>query len=80
MGEDRFARVDTVVQSALMRPPEAREAFVRDACADDVDLRDEVMSLLAHAVSADGFLEASSALIARPLHPASSSAHTRSAT
>ena len=46
-----------LLQAALDRTPEEREAFVRGACADDVALRDEVLSLLAHTASAGGFLE-----------------------
>ena len=57
MSDDRWTRIDRVLQSALERPPQEREAFIRDACADDAGVRDEVLSLLAHDGSADQFLE-----------------------
>jgi serine/threonine protein kinase/Tol biopolymer transport system component len=57
MSDERWMRIDRVLQSALGRPPHEREAFIRDACADDEGVRDEVLSLLAHAGSADKFLE-----------------------
>ncbi len=61
MTDERWPSVDRVLtQAALDRPPQEREAFVRTACADDVALRDEVLSLLAHTASASGFPEAPS--------------------
>ena len=77
MTDDRWARIDTIVQSALVRPLDAREAFVRDACADDETLRAEVLSLLAHAASADGFLEPSPQAQRTPLEPGQQSDRTR---
>jgi len=61
MTNDRWAQVDRVVQSALGQPAADREAYVRGACGDDTALRDEVLSLLAHSDSAEGFLEPPSA-------------------
>jgi serine/threonine protein kinase len=57
MSENRWTRIDRLLQSALDRPPEEREAFIRGECADDEEVRDEVLSLLAHEGSADKFLE-----------------------
>lgn len=57
MSDERWMRIDRLLQSALGRPPHEREAFIRDACPDDDGVRDEVLSLLAHAASADQFLE-----------------------
>ncbi len=57
MTDDRWARIDTILQAALVRPTDARELFVKDACGDDATLRDEVLSLLAYASSAADFLE-----------------------
>ena len=68
MTADRWAQVDTVVQSALLRRPEARDAFIRAACADDAGLRDEVMAILAHTASPEGFF-ASASRINRALEP-----------
>jgi hypothetical protein len=53
----RWAIVDSVLGAALERAPEEREAFVRQACADDAELRRAVESLLAHIRGADHFLE-----------------------
>ncbi len=69
MTDDRWARIDTILQAALVRPADAREPFVRDACGDDAALCDEVMSLLAHAASADGFLEPAPTEAGKPLEP-----------
>jgi hypothetical protein len=60
MTDQRWPSVDRLLQAALDRPPQEREAFVRTACAGDVVLRDEVLSLLAHTASAGAFLEAPS--------------------
>src|SRR5262245_54385890 len=57
MSDERWTRIDRILQSALERPPHEREAFVREACADDAGARDEVLSLLKHEESADRFLE-----------------------
>jgi serine/threonine protein kinase/tetratricopeptide (TPR) repeat protein len=57
MSDERWVRIDRLLQSALERPPGDREGFIRDTCKDDDELRDEVLSLLAHAGSADRFLE-----------------------
>ena len=57
MSDARWNRIDQLLQSALGLPKPEREAFIRDACTDDDGVRDEVLSLLAHAGSADKFLE-----------------------
>jgi Tol biopolymer transport system component len=58
MTPERWARIKELFDGALDREPEARAAFLEQACpADDAELRREVESLLdAHARS-DGFLE-----------------------
>ena len=47
MNPDRWRRVAAVYDAAMDREPAARGAFLADACAEDVDLRREVESLLA---------------------------------
>ena len=69
MTNNRWARIDTILQAALVRPPDARELFVKDACGDDATLCDEVLSLLAHAASADGFLEPTPSEPSKRLEP-----------
>ena len=57
MDAKRWKQVEAVLQSALDRPPQEREAFVAQACAGDQDLAREVSSLLANEELAAGFLE-----------------------
>src|SRR5271163_21462 len=52
-----WKRVDDVLQSALDRPPEQRDAFVREACAGDQALEREVRSLLTVNHPPEGFLD-----------------------
>lgn len=42
----RWQALDALFHDALAQPPEAREAFLRAACPDDPDLRDEVAAML----------------------------------
>jgi len=57
MEPDRWKQIDSLLQSALERPPEAREAFLRQACGGDEALQSEVRSLLRAQERAGGFLE-----------------------
>src|SRR5450432_1386289 len=57
MDSERWKQVDDVLQSALDRAPEERDAFLRNACADDQTLEREVRSLLALEEQAGRFLE-----------------------
>lgn len=74
--DTRAARLDAVVAGALGRPPEDRESFVAQACGDDDALRDEALSLLAHASAADGFLDSAS-LAKNALNPGQQLGHYR---
>jgi hypothetical protein len=47
----------------------APTAFLHDACAGDAALHDEVRSLVAHAASAEGFLERSPVVLRPPFAP-----------
>ena len=47
MNRERFAEIDRVCQGALDCPPEARAAFLDEACKGDPSLRAEVDALLA---------------------------------
>jgi tetratricopeptide (TPR) repeat protein len=51
-----WERLKAVFQEALQRPPDARAAFLDDACAGDDALRREVEELLASHGEAGGFL------------------------
>jgi len=46
MDAERWKQLDTLLQSALDRRPEERDAFLREACADDERLEQDVRSLL----------------------------------
>src|SRR2546427_946694 len=56
MTPDRWKRVEQLYHGALERPEGERSAYLRDACADDADLRKEVEELLDQK-SATIFLE-----------------------
>ena len=51
-----WQRVKALFQSAVERPPEERDVFLRAATGDDADLRREVESLLTSDVSDTAFL------------------------
>ncbi|MGO9517541.1 MAG: protein kinase domain-containing protein, partial [Candidatus Korobacteraceae bacterium] len=57
MDSDRWQQIDGLLQSALERPPEERDAFLRQACAGDEALEREVRSLLASQQAAGSFLD-----------------------
>jgi eukaryotic-like serine/threonine-protein kinase len=52
MTSERWRHVERLYHAATAEAPEARRAFLADACAGDGALRDEVESLLEHASSA----------------------------
>jgi len=56
MDPRRWKQVDDLFQSALDRPPNERDAFLRNACAGDDTLERQIRSLLARDESAQGFL------------------------
>lgn len=59
MDAARFAQIDRLLDEALERAPEERTAFVAQACGADLELREEVESLLAaHAKAEAKFLQA----------------------
>jgi len=49
MTPERWRRLQELFDAAADRPPDAREAFLADACPDDEDLRRQVESLLLYA-------------------------------
>ncbi len=55
--QERWRAVDDMLQAALERAPQARAAFVAEACGDDGALRDAVMTLLRAHRAAGSFLE-----------------------
>src|ERR1035438_7132569 len=57
MDSERWKQVDSVLQSALDRAPEERDAFLRGACVGDETLEREVRSLLTSEERVGRFLE-----------------------
>ena len=57
MDAERWKQVDCLLDEALARPPDERDAFLRRACVDDEALEHEVRSLLAAREHAGSFLE-----------------------
>ena len=58
MNIERWQQIKSVVASALETPEAERAEFIRFECGSDVDLREEVESLLAAAATADSLPEA----------------------
>src|ERR1700690_4483145 len=57
MDAERWKRVDDLLQAALQVPAERQEDFLRQACAGDAALLQEVRSLLTSHGKAGSFLE-----------------------
>jgi eukaryotic-like serine/threonine-protein kinase len=53
-----WQQIEKIYHSALEQEPRQRQAFLREACAGDEALRQEVESLLAHQSQAESFIEA----------------------
>ncbi len=73
MERDRWERIERLYYAALELEPNAREAFLDEACADNEDLRHEVAGLLACDIQSDSFIQspaieiAARAIAAEPL-------------
>ncbi len=57
MDPQQWKQVDNLLHLALDRPPEDRDAFLRQACKGDEALEREVRSLLASQEQAGSFLQ-----------------------
>ena len=57
MKAERWQRISQLCHAALSRDGAERSAFLRDACADDAELRSEVESLLAQESPPESFFE-----------------------
>lgn len=57
MTAERYQRVVELFHAALELEPEARSAFLAQACAGDEELRREVEAMLAADAKSDGFLD-----------------------
>ena len=54
---ERHQRLRAVFEAALLEDPAARDAFLAQACAEDTELRQHVLRLLAARQGASDFLE-----------------------
>jgi Tol biopolymer transport system component len=63
MEPDRRNRISHLYHAALERAPEERSAFVREACAGDEALQQEVESLLRYESASSRFLETPAAAV-----------------
>ena len=57
MTPERWQQIKGLLQSALERKADERDAFLDQACADDPALRNEVEALIASHEQASGFIE-----------------------
>jgi Tol biopolymer transport system component/serine/threonine protein kinase len=57
MDPERWKRIDQILGQALGRPPESLESFLKQVCAGDDSLFDEVASLIASERNAGSFLD-----------------------
>ena len=57
MDSEQWKQLDKLLHAALQRPPEERDAFLREACAGNERLEREARSLLTLEQKAEGFLE-----------------------
>ncbi len=64
---DRWQQIDALFEAALDQAPDARSAFLDEACADDETLRREVEALLDASAQADAFLEPDQPGLTEPL-------------
>ena len=60
MKQELWRRVEALFHAARERPPEARPAFLEEACGGDLVLRREVLRLLSKEAQAASFLESPS--------------------
>ncbi|MCG2591112.1 hypothetical protein L6773_21285, partial [Rhodohalobacter sp. WB101] len=56
MNNDRWTKIETLVEQALALPPAERDAFIENQCGEDEALRDEIQSLLEHGDKALSFM------------------------
>lgn len=56
MNNDRWTKIETLVERALELPPENRTAFINKECGEDEALRNEIQSLLEHGDKALSFM------------------------
>ena len=68
---DRWQRTEAVLDAALRASAADRDRILDEMCANDLDLRHEVESLLASDAQSEGFLNTSAESFASPFVVAS---------
>ena len=63
-GKVHWRQIEEISESALERPPGDREAFLREACGGDEEVRHEIEAVLANIARAEMFLEQPVAAVA----------------
>ncbi len=66
VNRERWIQVDQVLQSALQHSPQERDAYLREACAGDQTMEEEIRSLLKAQHEAGSFLETPAFEVAAP--------------
>ncbi|WP_374602134.1 protein kinase [Arenimonas sp.] len=66
MDAARFARIENLVDQALERPADERQAWLREACGKDAELLEQASRFLAAIDASAGFLEPSGASSPEP--------------
>jgi serine/threonine-protein kinase len=66
MNPERWARLESLLDSAFELDPEERIAFLAQACGDDSELRCEAEALLLAEAAAPAFLNGEAAQFASP--------------
>lgn len=77
MDDTRWKQVEDLYHAALERAPDEREALLTSACADDLELRREVESLLENSKTNRFFAEPAWASIDEPEEPEEPAAKTK---
>src|SRR5215831_10807325 len=67
MDPERWHQASRILASVLERKPERRAAYLDEVCANDVELRREVESLLAASEKAESLLDSPAMEMAAPL-------------
>ena len=65
-----WERLSTLFETVMSLPPDARISFLETACADDVSMRDELLTLISGADDAPRFLRAFASDLVAPLFAA----------
>ena len=68
MTPERYQQISQLFDEALERPPDEREAFLKQASGDDLELRAEVEKLLTNLATSEQFLSRPALNIAAELH------------